>query len=129
MNDSIIAKSSRFQVLPIEKVPFGFSLALCIRTRPDFFTATTMTRGFLFSGDESGGGGDDGDAASSVIRMCVMYDSESMSVSAKAQPLELQAWAIALGLLKRFIATISVFRGGKFEEQLLCSSNIRVPKG
>lgn len=72
MKDSITVKSSRTQVFPIEKVPFAFSLALCMRTRPDFRTATMMTRGFLFSGGDSLGGGLEGYAASSFIRMCVM---------------------------------------------------------
>lgn len=39
-------KSSRFHVFPIEKVPFAFSLDLCMRTRPDFRTATMMIRSF-----------------------------------------------------------------------------------
>ena len=71
-------KSSRFHVLPMEKEPLLFSRALCIRTRPVLRTATTMTRGFLFSGGEEGGGGVDGCAASSTMRMCVMYDSATM---------------------------------------------------
>ena len=37
-----------------------------------------MTRGFLFSGGEEGGGGVDGCAASSAMRMCVMYDSATV---------------------------------------------------
>ena len=65
-------KSSRFHVFPIEKVPLAFSLALCMRTRPDFRTATIITRGFLFSGGDSRGGGFEGYAASSSIRICVM---------------------------------------------------------
>ena len=44
--DSIVDRSSRFHVFPIEKVPLMFSLVLCTRTRPDFLTATMMTRGF-----------------------------------------------------------------------------------
>src|SRR6266516_8163277 len=75
LNDSTAVKSSKTQVLPIENDPFPFSRALCIRTRPDFRTATIIRRGFLFSGDDSGEGGVDGNAASSIIRMCVMYDS------------------------------------------------------
>lgn len=46
VKDSIWERSSRFHVLPIEKVPFAFSLDLCMRTRPDLRTATMMIRGF-----------------------------------------------------------------------------------
>lgn len=72
VNDSIAAKSSRDQVLPTEKDPFAFSFALCMRTRPVLLTATTIIRGFLFSALEFGGGGAEGEVASSVIRICVM---------------------------------------------------------
>ena len=65
-------KSSRAQVLPIEKEPLLFSLALCIRTRPDFRTAMTIIRGFLFSFGDWYGGGEDGCAASSRMRIWVM---------------------------------------------------------
>lgn len=44
----------------MEKDPSLFSLALCMRTLPDLLTATMITRGFLFSGGEFGGGGEDG---------------------------------------------------------------------
>jgi hypothetical protein len=70
-------RSSSIQVFPIEKVPLAFSLALCIRTRPDLRTATIMRRGFFASGFALGGGGPDGYAASSMILMCVMYDSNT----------------------------------------------------
>lgn len=60
VKDSITVKSSKTQVFPIEKVPVGFSLALCIRTRPDFLTAIMMTLGFLLSGGDSRGGGLEG---------------------------------------------------------------------
>ena len=75
-------KSSRTHVLPIEKVPLAFSLALCIRTRPDFRTAIIMTRAFFLSWGESRGGGVEGYAASSSIRICVMYDSDTKCKSA-----------------------------------------------
>ena len=75
VNDSIAVKWSNTQVFPMEKVPLLFSLALCNRTRPDLRTATIMVRTFLFSAAELGGGGAEGDEASSTIRMCVMYDS------------------------------------------------------
>lgn len=71
--DSICVRSSKFHVLPIEKLPLGFSLDLCMRTRPDFRTATIMIRGFSASGVRaSGGGGDEGCEPNSVILMCVM---------------------------------------------------------
>jgi hypothetical protein len=59
-NVCIRDKSSINHVLPIENVPSLFSLALCMRTLPDFLTATMIMRGFLFSGGEFGAGGDDG---------------------------------------------------------------------
>lgn len=66
-------RSSRFHVLPMEKVPFGFSLDLCMRTRPDLRTATMMTRAFsLFGVFASRGGGAEGDDEYSVMRMWVM---------------------------------------------------------
>ena len=65
-------KLSSTQVFPIENVPLLFSLALCNRTRPDLRTATIMVLAFLFSAGELGGGGADGDEASSTMRMCVM---------------------------------------------------------
>jgi len=61
----------------MENDPLTFSLALCMRTRPEFLTATMMTRGFFESGFELGGGGAEGYAASSAILMCVMYDSST----------------------------------------------------
>lgn len=72
-------KSSSTHVFPTENVPLTFSRALCMRTRPDFRTPTTMTRGFLLSGRELPGGGADGYAASSSMRICVMYDSDTNS--------------------------------------------------
>ena len=81
VKDSITSKSSNTHVFPIEKVPLAFSLALCIRTRPDLRTATMITRAFLLSGGDSRGGGLDGYAASSTIRMCVIYDSEARDLS------------------------------------------------
>ena len=66
------ARSSKFQVLPIEKEPLLFSLALCIRTRPDFLTAIIMTRCFLFVSGDVGGGADEGEAASSITFIWVM---------------------------------------------------------
>lgn len=69
---SIALNSSRFHVLPMLKLPLLFSLALCMRTRPVLLTAIIMSRGFLFSGGLSGGGGEDGCAESSWMRMCVM---------------------------------------------------------
>lgn len=69
-------RSSRNHVLPIEKVPLGFSLDLWTRTRPDLRTATMMTRGFSYWGVRAeGGGGDVGEVWNSVILMCVMYVS------------------------------------------------------
>lgn len=59
----------------MENVPFAFSLALCIWTRPDLRTATITRRGFLVAGLAFGGGGDAGKAASSTILIWVMYDS------------------------------------------------------
>src|SRR5690348_9730443 len=75
LKDLTDVRSSSIHVLPIEKDPFAFSRALCIRTRPDLRTATIINRGFLVSGLEFGGGGSEGYAASSIIRICVMYDS------------------------------------------------------
>jgi hypothetical protein len=71
-------RSSRFQVLPMEKEPLLFSRALCMRTRPVLRTATTTIRGFLLSEAEVGGGGVEGWAASSVMRIWVMYDSATV---------------------------------------------------
>lgn len=68
----ICCKSSRFHVFPMENDPFVFSRALCIRTRPDFRTATRITRCFLLSGAELTEGGSEGDEASSMTRQCVM---------------------------------------------------------
>src|SRR4051794_38666531 len=76
-NDSTMDRSSKFHVFPTEKVPFGFSLALCIRTRPVLLTAKRMTLSFLFSGGEFGGGGVVGNRESSVMRMWVMYRSDT----------------------------------------------------
>lgn len=70
--DSIADRSSNIHVFPMENEPSLFSLALCTRTLPDFLTATIIARGFLLSGGEFGGGGEDGYAASSVMRTCVM---------------------------------------------------------
>ena len=44
----------------MEKVPSLFSLALCTLTLPDFLTEHMMTLGFLFSGGDFGGGGEEG---------------------------------------------------------------------
>src|SRR5436190_1418620 len=78
LNDSTADRSSKAQVFPMENVLLMFSLPLCIRTCPDFRTAMIMTRGFLTSGFEFGGGGVDGYAASSIMRICVIYDSNTM---------------------------------------------------
>jgi hypothetical protein len=67
MKDCTADRSSSIHVFPIEKVPFAFSLALCILTRPDLRTATIIRRGFLVAGLEAGGGGVEGKAASSSI--------------------------------------------------------------
>lgn len=70
---SIALNSSRFHVLPMLKLPLLFSRALCILTRPVLLTATMMRRGFLLSALVlSGGGGVDGKAESSTMRICVM---------------------------------------------------------
>jgi hypothetical protein len=69
---SIALNSSKFHVLPMLKLPLLFSLALCIRTRPVLLTAIMMSRGFLFSGGLSGGGGAEECTESSWIRMWVM---------------------------------------------------------
>ena len=61
--------------LPMEKVPFAFSRALCSLTRPVLRTEIIMTRPFLLEDDEVGGGGDWGWRPSSTTRMWVMYDS------------------------------------------------------
>ncbi len=57
VKDSMPERSFRSHVLPMEKVPFAFSLDLCTRTLPDFRTATTMTRGFWDWGVRAWGGG------------------------------------------------------------------------
>jgi hypothetical protein len=80
LKDCTADKSSSIHVFPIEKVPLAFSLALCIRTRPDFLTATIIRRGFFAAGLAFGGGGEDGYAASSMILICVMYDSSTTEV-------------------------------------------------
>lgn len=72
MKDSIEVRSFKSQVLPMEKVPFGFSLDLCTRTRPDFRKATMMSLGLDDWGVRaSGGGGDVGCEEYSVMRICV----------------------------------------------------------
>lgn len=71
-------KSSRFQVFPIEKDPFGFSRALFTVTLPDLRTANIMTLFFLLLGSEFGGGGVDGYRASSDMRTCVIYCSRKV---------------------------------------------------
>lgn len=58
--DMIAFSSSRFHVLPIEKVPLGFSRALWTLTLPDLRTATRITLFFLLAAGDSGGGGDEG---------------------------------------------------------------------
>ena len=64
--------SSMFHVLPMLKLPFMFSRALCILTRPVDRTAMMMSRGFLLFSALSGGGGAEGCAASSTMRIWVM---------------------------------------------------------
>ena len=82
VKDSIRERSSRFQVLPMEKVPLAFSLDLCMRTRPDLRTAMMMVRGFSDSGVRAwGGGGVAGWEEYSVMRMWVMYVSWTAAVS------------------------------------------------
>jgi hypothetical protein len=76
-NDSMRDSSFSDHVLPMEKLPSGFSRPLCMRTMPELRTAMTMMRAFLPSGGESGGGGEDGCDASSVTRTWVMYDSNT----------------------------------------------------
>jgi hypothetical protein len=71
-NASIADNSSIFHVLPMLKLPFAFSRALCIITLPVDRTAIIIKRGLRFSAGLSGGGGDDGCNASSWMRMCVM---------------------------------------------------------
>lgn len=61
--------------LPMEKVPFAFSRALCSLTRPVFRTDIMIMRAFLFEGGALGGGGDWGKEPSSWTRICVIYDS------------------------------------------------------
>ena len=46
-----------------------------MRTRPDLRTAIITTLDFFVLRLEVGGGAEDGNAASSVILRCVMYDS------------------------------------------------------
>lgn len=48
------------QDLPIEKLPFAFSRALCKTTAVVFLTPMMMTRAFLLLGFEFGGAGDCG---------------------------------------------------------------------
>ena len=81
LKDWTAERSSSIHVFPMENVPLTFSLALCMRTRPDLRTATMMRRGFFASGLALGGGGNDGYAASSMIRICVMYDSSTETIS------------------------------------------------
>lgn len=76
----------------MENVPFTFSLALCIRTRPDLRTAMMITRGFFAAGLEFGGGGEAGYAASSMILMCVMYDSCTVDKKVSQLPRDLARW-------------------------------------
>lgn len=81
--DSMAERSSRNHVFPIENVPFGFSFDLCMRTRPDFRTATMMIRGFsAWAFRAWGGGGAVGYDEYSTILMCVIYVS-STAVRAK----------------------------------------------
>lgn len=61
--------------LPMENVPFAFSLALCSLTLPVLRTEIIMMRAFLFDGGAVGGGGDWGKEPSSWTRICVIYDS------------------------------------------------------
>lgn len=76
VKDSMWVRSSRFHVLPMEKVPLGFSLALCMRTRPERRTEMMITRGFSeLRVRASGGGGPAGWLEYSVTRTCVMYVS------------------------------------------------------
>ena len=49
-----------------------------MRTRPDLRTATIIRRGFFAEGLAFGGGGVDGYAASSMILICVIYDSNTV---------------------------------------------------
>ena len=86
--DSMRVKSSRCQLLPMENVLFWFSLPLCILTRPDFRTATMMTRGFFFDAGCSRGAGTDGKSSSSWMRIWVMYDS--LAVVGQSLPLSVQ---------------------------------------
>lgn len=60
---------------PMEKVPLAFSRALWSLTRPVFRTEIMMMRAFLFDAGAVGGGGLWGNEPSSWTRMCVMYDS------------------------------------------------------
>jgi hypothetical protein len=76
----------------MEKVPLTFSRALCMRTSPDLRTATIMSRGFFASGFAVGGGGDDGYAASSMILMCVMYDSRTVQQKVSGCTAQTVAW-------------------------------------
>jgi len=75
VKDSIVVRSLRSHVFPIENEPLAFSFDLCMRTLPDFRTETIMTRGFSESRRCSGGGGLVGCDPYSVIRICVMYVS------------------------------------------------------
>jgi hypothetical protein len=87
VKDSMWLRSSMFHVLPTEKVPFGFSLDLCMRTRPDLRTAMMMTRGFSDSGVRAcGGGGAAGCDENSVMRIWVMYVSWTIAVSCQLVP-------------------------------------------
>src|ERR1700712_3549944 len=76
----------------MENVPLTFSLALCMRTRPDLRTATIMRRGFFASGFAVGGGGEEGNAASSMILMCVIYDSNTVEPQVSCCTAQSIAW-------------------------------------
>ena len=71
-NTLIRDSSSMGQVLPTVKLPFPFSRALCILTRPLSRTEMIASRDFLFSGFVVGGEGVEGNAASSMNGMCVI---------------------------------------------------------
>jgi hypothetical protein len=67
----------------MEKVPFAFSRALCSLTLPVLRTEIMIMRAFLLDAGAAGGGGDCGNEPSSWTRMCVMYDSWTVLVSAR----------------------------------------------